>query len=243
MISVCLATHNGEKYLTQLIDSILPQLNEHDELIVSDDGSYDATIDILQSYHDARIHIFHYTQQRDYSQKHLSSFYLASANFNNALIHAKGDYIFLADQDDVWLPNKIENCVQLLQKYDIISHNFGIINEKNILLEKQHLSDTIYSKLSLLGYWRHLPFRGCCLAFNRKVYDISIPIPQDTFEHDCWIGMNAIMRGYKYQYLAQPLINYRRHSNNVSDIVSSNSLAFKLAYRMKLLKNIILHQI
>lgn len=241
MISVCLATHNGEKYLNQLIDSILPQLKDQDELIVSDDGSRDRTISILESYQDARIRIFHYTQQRNYSQKHLSSFYFASANFNNALKQAKGDYIFLADQDDVWLPNKITTCVQFLQKYDIISHNFGIINENNQLLEKQYLSNTIYSKLSLLNYWKYLPFRGCCLAFNRMVYNISVPIPKDTFEHDCWIGMNAIMHGYKYHYLAQSLINYRRHDTNVSDLVSPNSLIFKLIYRIKLLKNIILH--
>jgi len=242
MISVCLTTHNGQEYITPLIDSILPQLGQQDELIISDDGSQDRTLDILHAYQDPRIHIYQYQQQKNYSNKHLSSFYYASANFNNALIHAKGDYIFLADQDDVWMPNKIATCVQALQSCDLVCHNFGIIDANNQIIEKQHLSNTEYTNLSMINYWKYLPFRGCCLAFNRNVYTLSIPVPPNTFEHDCWIGMNAIMHGLKYQYVSQPLINYRRHKENVSSLASPNTLIFKLLYRIKLLFHIILHK-
>ena len=89
MISVCMATYNGEKYLREQVGSILTQLGENDELVVSDDGSTDSTIDILKSYNDPRIKIFINTGRHG-----------VNSNFENALRHADGDYIFLSDQDD-----------------------------------------------------------------------------------------------------------------------------------------------
>ena len=97
MISVCIATYNGSKYIKEQIDSILPQLDECDEIIVSDDSSTDNTLSILKSYHDRRIIIFT-------NQKFNSPIY----NFENALKHAKGDIIFLSDQDDIWEFNKVQ---------------------------------------------------------------------------------------------------------------------------------------
>ena len=95
MISVCIATYNGEKYLREQLDSILPQLAESDEVIVSDDGSTDGTIDLITSLNDPRIKIVSNSGRKGYV-----------GNFENALKHTTGDYIFLSDQDDIWYPNK-----------------------------------------------------------------------------------------------------------------------------------------
>lgn len=91
MISVCMACYNGQKYIRQQIDSILSQLKENDELIISDDGSKDLTCEIVLSYHDPRIKLLHNTKEHGFI-----------GNFENALRCAKGDIIFLSDQDDVW---------------------------------------------------------------------------------------------------------------------------------------------
>ncbi|MEO5643505.1 MAG: glycosyltransferase, partial [Bacteroidia bacterium] len=95
-ISVCLATYNGEKYIGEQLQSILIQLSQHDEVIISDDSSSDRTIDIVQAFGDSRIIILHG-----------QTFRSPIRNFENALSHAGGQYIFLADQDDVWLPEKV----------------------------------------------------------------------------------------------------------------------------------------
>lgn len=91
MISVCIATYNGEKFIKQQLTSILEQLAPADEIIVSDDNSKDNTRNIIEELNDGRIKII--------DGPGMSS---PTKNFEQALKHAKGDYIFLADQDDVW---------------------------------------------------------------------------------------------------------------------------------------------
>lgn len=92
MISVCIATYNGEKYLEEQLDSILPQLDSRDELIISDDGSKDATLAIIKRYtaQDQRIKFFKGPGKG------------VIANFEFAINQSQGEFIFLADQDDVW---------------------------------------------------------------------------------------------------------------------------------------------
>ena len=241
MISVCLATHNGERFIRQQLDSILCQLTEEDEVVVSDDGSTDQTLEILHSYNDARIKIYQYEHRKSYANRHLAGFYYASANFGNALKHANGDYIFLSDQDDIWMSNKVSICLEALHEADIVCHNFNVIDAAGNLIEEQYLDSKTYTDMNMIAYWKLLPFRGCCLAFTKEILKMSVPIPEDTFEHDCWIGMNAILHGKKYHFISQPLISYRRQENNVSELKSPNGLAFKIGYRLKLLWSIIKH--
>ncbi|MDO4819627.1 MAG: glycosyltransferase [Prevotella sp.] len=234
-----MTSHNSVNYIKSQIDSILSQIGDEDELIISDDGSVDGSVELIKSINDVRIRLLSFSQPHTYSNKRLPFFYLASANFANALQYAKGDCIFLADQDDVWMPNKYRVCIEALHDNDIVCHNFGIIDEDGNVLEEQHFPTGCFERLSLVGFWKYFPFRGCCLAFNKKVYNLCMPIPDGTFEHDCWIGMNSVMHNLKYKFIDTPLINYRRHSGNVSELQSPNSLMFKLYYRMVLLCRII----
>ena len=91
MVSVCMATYNGEKYIKEQIDSILSEIKENDEIVISDDNSTDCTVEIIKSYNDDRIKLYH-SNARNFKK-----------NFENARNKAKGDIIFLSDQDDVWI--------------------------------------------------------------------------------------------------------------------------------------------
>lgn len=86
------------------------------EIIVSDDGSKDDTISILESYHDKRIKIFHHPKGGG-THKYYNALYCATSNFGYAMQKAKGDYIFLSDQDDVWLPNKVAVALTALTRW------------------------------------------------------------------------------------------------------------------------------
>ena len=239
MISVCVATHNAEKYLQPQLNSILSQLSADDEVIVSDDGSIDNTLEMIKLIDDPRIKVVNFKQPRDYSKRRLSPFYYATANFYNALKRAAGDVIFLSDQDDIWRKDKVEVVTSYLGEYDIVCTNYSIIDKNNSIVEQRYWDNHHFDKLSVLGYWKELPFRGCCLAFKREVLENAFPFPKQLMLHDCWIGLNAVMCGYKYKFIDEPLLLYRRHSANVSSMESPNRVVFKLAYRLNLLSQYI----
>ncbi len=96
MLSVCIATYNGAKYINKQVESILLQLGIDDEIVVSDDGSIDQTISILESFGDERIKIFRNTGRHG-----------VVSYFENALNHSSGEVIFLSDQDDIWNKKKL----------------------------------------------------------------------------------------------------------------------------------------
>src|ERR1700690_1222765 len=108
MISVCIATRNGENFIEAQLRSVLSQLNANDEVIISDDCSTDRTPEIIRSLNDSRITLL----EVEYCN--------LIRNFENALLNASGDIIFLADQDDVWHPAKVSRTKELLQKYDLV---------------------------------------------------------------------------------------------------------------------------
>lgn len=204
MISVCMATYNGEKYLREQVDSILAQLGENDELVVSDDGSTDSTIDILKSYNDSRIKILKNKGNHG-----------VNCNFDNALRYATGDYIFLADQDDIWLPDKIDECINALQKYDCVVHDAIVVdNMLNIMSNSFFEGDN-----SGRGFWKNIyknTYLGCCMAFNRNVLTKILPIPvTKAFYHDGWIGCVADLRATLI-FIPFKGILFRRHDNNTS---------------------------
>ena len=112
-ISVCLATYNGEKYIKEQLDSILPQLSANDEIIISDDNSTDDTINIIRSLNDERIKI--YVNKTKGIVK----------NFENALNNASGDIIFLSDQDDVWKNDKVKKILSAFSSDNSLTFVFS----------------------------------------------------------------------------------------------------------------------
>lgn len=204
MISVCMATYNGEKYVSEQIRSILPQLKDNDEIIVSDDGSSDTTLDIIKGICDNRIRIFINTGRHG-----------VNSNFDNALKHARGEYIFLSDQDDVWLPGKVDKCLAELQTADLIMHD-AIITDYSLISQNKTLFSELNIKEGFVSNFIRNRFTGCCMAFRRKVLDYVLPIPpSQCFFHDNWIGLLCELKG-NVKFIPFNGMYFRRHPKSSS---------------------------
>jgi len=227
-ISVCIATYNGSKYIKQQLDSILIQLGENDEVIISDDSSTDNTIEIIRSINDKRILLF---------EGMLFSHH--TPNFEFALAQSTGDYIFLSDQDDIWLCNKVSIMMSWLEKYNLVVSDCLVVNE---VLEV--ISPSVYNgNHNRSGFIRniiHNHFLGCCMAFDRRILDLSLPFPSSILSHESWIGSVAEVFG-KTKFIPEKLIMYRRHNSNNSNTLKGSTLTFieKFNYRFMIIFNII----
>jgi glycosyltransferase involved in cell wall biosynthesis len=227
MISVCIATCNGEKYIKEQLNSILCQIGTEDEVVVSDDCSTDLTLDIIENYYDNRIKILRNSGRCG-----------VVGNFENAIRNAKGDYIFLCDQDDVWLENKVQICLQALQNVDVVVSDCYIADAfLNIT------SDSFFQKnQSRKGFFnnlRHNGYIGCCMVFRKDVLSICLPFPKNIPLHDIWIGFVAELF-YRSCFVFEPLILYRRHNANISysSEQSKFGLLKKISFRWNLIKYI-----
>lgn len=225
-----MATYNGEKYIKEQIDSILIQLGKGDELIISDDGSYDNTCSIIESYVDKRIKLFYNNGKHGFI-----------GNFENALRQCKGDYIFLSDQDDYWKENKVSVVMESLKKYSLVIHNAEIIDGNGRPVGHTYY-DSLHKGTSFFMNFLKTRWLGCCMAFRREVLNYCLPFPKGIDGHDYWIGMMGMLK-YKYLFMPDVLMCYRRHSDNVSSSggKSTNSLYYKIfVKRLNLLKAICL---
>ena len=229
MISVCIATYNGERFIREQIDSILRQLSSDDEIIVSDDGSTDDTISIINSIDDKRIRII------EGPRKHSPTL-----NFERAMKEAKGDYIFLADQDDVWKPNKVEVCIKWLQNYDCVVSDAEVTDSNlnplypSLYTIMQVRQGRIYNTVWKNGY------TGCCMAFRRNVLNASLPFPKNIPMHDIWIG-NVAAYKYNMKFIPDKLIMFRRHNETIScnGKGSKYSMWQQIKFRWSVIKNIV----
>lgn len=223
-ISVCLATYNGAKFIKEQLESILPQLGVSDEIIISDDHSSDNTLQIITEINDDRIKVF-----KNFNPKGIVG------NFENALRNSTGDYIFLSDQDDVWLPNKVVLSCEALEKFDIIVTNCKIVDtDLNIINESYFKLNN--SRAGFLKNFYRSSYLGCCVAFRKELLNIILPIPAHLFlYHDWWIGFLAAIK-YTTHFISEPCLLYRRHDHNMSTTggVSRQSLFKKIRDRFQL---------
>lgn len=210
MNSVCIATYNGEKYIYDQLSSILSQINIDDEVIISDDNSTDNTIQIINNINDPRIKLIK------------GGFRNFTFNFENAIKHAKGEYIFLSDQDDIWLPNKYATTLKYLKNYDLICSD-AIITNQHLTPIHQSFFKYYNSGKGILKNTIKCSYCGACMAFNKKILQAIQPFPNTSiFGHDLWIGLVAETIGKVY-FLNTPLILYRRHDKSFTSI-SNNFL-------------------
>ncbi len=237
MISVCIPTYNGGKYIREQLDSILPQLSPEDEVIVSDDRSDDQTLDIIRGLNDKRIRIVLHRQVENPYKGPYRNIYYVYRNVEHALSHASGDYIFLSDQDDIWKPNKVREVMAAFAKGSAcVMHDSTVIDhEGNTLLPSyfQFIRPSYHrGKMLVKAY-----FQGASMAFTRNVLKQSLPFPRIPVSHDHWIAYNAVFRDPdSFLLLPESLMLYRRHGGNVSPTSgkSPNPLWFKLSYRVYL---------
>ena len=226
-ISVAMATYNGEKYITKQIDSILNNLNNNDEIIISDDGSTDNTINIIKSYNDKRIKLFNGPKQG------------LIKNFENAISHCNNNYIFLSDQDDIWASNKKEEILKTFKKTnsDLIIHDCTVFDSDTNQILINSFFEFRNSKKGIIKNIIKNSYIGCCMAFDKKIKDIILPFPNNIPMHDQWIGLMAEKKGNVY-FLNKKLIKYRRHNDNKTDLKHQN-IFIMLRNRINIILNLL----
>jgi glycosyltransferase involved in cell wall biosynthesis len=206
-ISVCLASYNGEKYIAEQIESILCQLEETDELIISDDSSTDRTLSIIESFNDSRIKLFPDNK-----------FYNPVYNFENALKRTTGEVIVLSDQDDIWLANKLSVIRQCFQKkpseiYTIVLDG-QIIDEHGSVI-RESIFEVMRSGKGIIKNLYKNSYMGCCMVFSRELLKVLLPFPKKIPMHDSWIGLLSEFYGV-VEFVPEKTIQYRRHQENRS---------------------------
>lgn len=207
IISVAMATYNGENYIKEQIKSILNNLNKKDELIISDDGSTDKTIDIINSFNDKRIKLI-VGPKKGIKQ-----------NFANAIKNCSGKYIFLSDQDDIWMKDKVDKvltCFKNNNNIKLVIHDCNVIDKDLNIIENSFFKLRNSKAGILKNIWKN-SYIGCCMAFDSKLKNNILPIPNNIEMHDQWIGIIAEKSGGSL-FINDKLISYRRHDNNVSSL-------------------------
>lgn len=235
MISVCIATHNGERYIRRQIESILSQLGEDDEIVVSDDNSTDATLQIISEMADSRVKVVAYHREKSkYKGKFADCFYIRG-NFQNALQNAQGDIILLSDQDDVWLPGKVEKYVKALQQVDFVISDCKVTDGDLKVIKDSFLEGRTLSQ-NPFRYILRVFFLGCTMGFTKHFKEKSLPFPNLPITHDAWLLL-VLTRGFTYTVIPDACLLYRRHGNNASSASqkSKNSLSFKILSRIYML--------
>ena len=231
MISVALAAYKGEKYIEAQLRSILPQLSHDDEIIVSDDRPGGMTEKIVKrlAMEDSRIR---WVEGKSKG---------VVANFVNAIRYCRGDKIFLCDQDDVWLPDKVKRVMEAFDEgYDLVLHN-AYVTDGDLNITDYSFFEKRGSKKGVIRNIFKNSYMGCCMAFDRKLLKKIMPMPKSIPMHDQWIGILGEIYG-KVKFIDLPLIYYRVHGGNVTG--GETSLAQKIAWRryliLKLYKRVIL---
>ncbi len=221
-ISVALAAYKGEKYIAEQIDSILSQLGENDELIISDDCPASETAAVIEkfSYCDSRIK---YIEGKGKG---------VVANFENALNACTGDIIFTADQDDVWLPGKVEAVVaEIKNGAELVLHDASVTDGELNITSPSYFS-THGTSVSLTGTLIKNTYVGCCMAFTKELLHHSLPFPKELPMHDWWIALVAMKNKRKIALINKPLILWRRHGDNVTG--GKTSAVQKIRWRIKM---------
>jgi glycosyltransferase involved in cell wall biosynthesis len=213
LVSIAIATYNGEKFLTEQLDSIYNQTYKNIEVVVCDDCSADNTVEILEEYKQR------YGLKYFVNEKNLG--YIK--NFEKVISLCSGEYIAFSDQDDIWLSEKIEILFNEISNYSLIHTNAELIDEKG-----NSLNNTLYSRLFkelglkpailLNDFDKKESVQGCTCMFSKEVLKKAVPFKLTTkFAHDYWIALvSSKMNGIKY--VDKCLVKYRLHENNAVGI-------------------------
>lgn len=188
MVSVCMAAWNGAAYVREQVDSILDQLEAGDELVVVDDASTDETLAVLGRIADPRVRVLPQAVNRGYV-----------AAFETALTAARGDVILLSDQDDVWLPGRVETMVADLADADVVATNLTTLDGPEVIggpygQTDWHLrqADSARRLRNVLGILAgNMPYYGCAMGIRREaLHGGALPFPPFLHEsHDLWLGL------------------------------------------------------
>lgn len=218
MISVIIATYNGEKYIEKQLLSIINQSVKPDEVIIRDDCSKDDTIKICNfiktKNSDIKIHIIKNKTNLGFSK-----------NFMNAIYSAKGDYIFLCDQDDLWYKDKIKDLVSIMKAndYKLVSCNYDIINEDDTIINNPGINfycnkdDCTIDNITFNDILISSCIRGCSICLKKEILVDGNYVPNLNLNlgHDWYLVFLALCSGKVARY-NKKLFGYRVHGTNLS---------------------------
>lgn len=235
MISIALASFNGEKYICEQIDSILAQSYQDFELIICDDCSTDNTFQILEEYaqKDSRIKVYRNDKNLGFKK-----------NFEKAITLCKGDYVALSDQDDIWTENHLEVLLQNIGDKSVACGNSLLVDGEGNSKNKQlnEIEGFFYFEYDTKYIYRSL-LNGNCLQGANMLMPIGfakrcLPIPNNVHYHDAWFAACACLdNGINYSF---EIINkYRQHGGNITFAGHNIKRSFfqKLRSRIDFLKH------
>jgi glycosyltransferase involved in cell wall biosynthesis len=223
-----MATYNGAEYVVRQLRSILDELADEDEVIVVDDCSSDGTVEAVKRLGDRRITV----HLNDRNRGEVFS-------FGRAMQLAKNDFVFLSDQDDVWIPGR----VSLMQRHlveaeaSVLASNFEWIAANDDPIDvpydgvasgdsRKHFKNIIDIFLGKTNYY------GCAMALRREFVPVVVPIPRFVESHDLWIALASNVVGSNV-HIDDKTLRKRRHGANLSGgTISTRSFYQKLKSRM-----------
>ena len=224
--SVCMATYRGAPFVGEQIESILGQLGDADELVVVDDASPDETVDVVSRYSaDPRVRLERNPENLGYVR-----------TFEKALRLARGEYLFLADQDDVWLEGRLDAMLEALDRTAVVSTSVSVLGdpspEPRYRLRRRDSRRHLANVFAVLVGYRL--YTGCAMAFRRDIFDSVVPIPKFVYEsHDLWLALVANTHG-ENTHLEEPSVARRLHGANQTPLGWRGPWAIARARWMKL---------
>jgi glycosyltransferase involved in cell wall biosynthesis len=221
LISIALCTYNGEKYLTEQLDTLVFQSYPNFEIIVVDDCSTDSTIEILKRYEAKdQIRLFQNESNLGFSK-----------NFEKAIKLCNGEFISLCDQDDIWDTNKIQKLYDNLEDHILIYHDSELINSSGQSLQRKMSDVNNFVKGSNN---KAFIFRNCIaghtILFRKKLTEFIFPIPE-TFFHDWWMVYAATTID-KIAFIPEVLVKYRQHEKSYTDTLKLRDVQEKIPGRV-----------
>jgi glycosyltransferase involved in cell wall biosynthesis len=206
--SIALAAYNGSKYISNQIESILTMLGKNDELVISYDKSSDDTLSIIESFAkiDTRIKIV------------FDSGKSVESNFNSAVQACCGEYIFLSDQDDVWIDNKINKMVSFMDSHPntVVCVCDGYFSDEQLNLNGG-IFDGLKTSNSPIRNFIKGSYLGCQMMFRASIKTKILPfVEQKTIAHDLWLGVLGAHYG-DVSLIKSKLIIHRLHDSNYSN--------------------------
>jgi glycosyltransferase involved in cell wall biosynthesis len=221
-----MATYRGSGFVEEQIVSILRELGPHDELVVVDDASPDETADVVRRFNDERIRLVVAPQNRGYVR-----------TFEEAIRLSQGKFIFLSDQDDVWVEGRLAAMMEALETVHVVASNFDVLGDgPRPWIPKLRSSDSGRNVANLWGVLvGYRAYYGCAMGFRREAVGLVVPIPSYVREsHDLWLAICG-NTARSIRHLDQSTILRRLHGDNQTP-AGWRSLRKILAARLMLVR-------
>jgi len=232
MISILMTTYNGEKFVSEQIDSLLNQTNQNFKLFINDDASDDSTFSLISKYMQENPDRIIVSQNKVNSGS-------AKSNFIKMMVSGeyKNDYVMLCDQDDVWLPDKIEVSLAKMLEMEtefgkdtpiLVHTDLTVVNDALEVISNsfRRSINVNFAKTKLKNQVVQSMVTGCTVMYNRALAELLTEIPSYIAMHDWWLTINASAFG-KVVAIDRQTVLYRQHSKNEIGAKDVRSIRYK----------------